>query len=168
MNDLTARVVLFFVGVAAFTAVASLARWLGSCPSYDGQEHGEGSSWAPIMIGVALLVVAILAGCAHARRRAAAKPPAAATPPADTEDQLLDVGYILDQYPNPVAAIVRRNQFLTTFTTTGEWAGAGLIWSNEPGSWSIVWVSGGDDRAPDRIVIGDTAGRQVLLLRFGK
>lgn len=155
----------FAIGIAAFaiTTAACLARWLGSCSSYDGQGSDKGSSAAPIIlgIGIGLLVVAILAGCAHARRRAAA-------PPVDAADQLLNVGYILDQGPDPVAAIMRRNQFLTTFTTTGEWAGAGLIWSNEPGSWSIVWVSGGDDRAPDRIVIGDTAGRQVLLLRFGK
>lgn len=151
------------IGFAALAVVALLARWLGSCSSYDGQgpEGPDPSSTAPIMIGIvlsALLVAAILAGCAHARRRAEPRPAS-----VELSDVVEQVGYVGEQL---WAAAIRRNQrFFTIYTATGATVQAPLDWRmNE--KWSVVWMSGGDDRSPDQIVIGDASGRQVLLLRW--
>ena len=160
MSDIQVRAVSFFVGVAAFPAVARLARWLGSCPSYDGQEPDKGSAVAPIIlgIGIGILVVAILAGCAHARRRVA--PPPAIIEPDDVVEQ---VGYVGEKL---WAAAIRRNRrFFTIFTMTGQAAEEQLDWRLTE-KWAVVWMSGGDDVAPEQIVIGDANGKQVLLLRW--
>lgn len=111
------------------------------------------------ILAVVLVVVLgiIAAACAHARRRHAEP-----VPPSP-DDALVAVS--LDAQNVIEAARLRRGAAVSTFSLTGL-APARPTWSTSAAAaFSVVWVSGGDDVAPDSIIVAAPNGRSVQLQR---